>query len=539
MGKQIRSDPFNPTHMGRRGLSAVGGHFERAYGFAEAHLASLHALLRHRFPLIGAAVALMIPLATVVVLWNWVSGFVEPATVDQRNALVLTLAQIVGGFLVLTGLAFTALNWRTNREGQITERFTRAIEQLGSEKRDVRLGGIYALERIANDSGRDYWPIVEVLTAFLRSHNQWPPDPPSGEPDPPARRATQRRTIGALADTQAVLSVLARRKHRYGANEPFPLNLSQTDLEFGFLEGAHLENADLRSSRLDRAGLSRARFGHRARLERASLRDAHLDGAFLSHAELDGADLRGAHLEGALLEAADLRRADLRGAFLIGARLNGANLAGADLSGADLTSATGLTQQQIDKSYMNDRTRLPVERTPNGKPLQRSARRKLDVWSEWALTPDWGAVDGALVNHGTGEYSESRWISAPFLSEGGDFIVVAEIKVEQNMVACPSFGITACAEDGLMLWAGIVCTSRVAVLGGAHRAGNEIAQRDFVPNSDWQPYRLEVNGETLGLSIDGARMIYERIERRGTRWHLGLWSDRVKLSVRSFRFEPW
>ena len=35
------------------------------------------------------------------------------------------------------------------QEGQITERFTRAIEQLGSDKIAIRLGGIYALERVA------------------------------------------------------------------------------------------------------------------------------------------------------------------------------------------------------------------------------------------------------------------------------------------------------------------------------------------------------------------------------------------------------
>ena len=54
------------------------------------------------------------------------------------------------------------------QEGQITERFTRAIEQLGSEKMAIRLGGIYALERIANDSDKDYWPIIETLTAYVR-----------------------------------------------------------------------------------------------------------------------------------------------------------------------------------------------------------------------------------------------------------------------------------------------------------------------------------------------------------------------------------
>ena len=59
----------------------------------------------------------------------------------------------------------------------MTDRFTKAIEQLGSDKLDVRIGGIYALERIARDSAKDHPTVMEVLTAFIREHSRepWPP----------------------------------------------------------------------------------------------------------------------------------------------------------------------------------------------------------------------------------------------------------------------------------------------------------------------------------------------------------------------------
>src|SRR5580692_4971184 len=38
---------------------------------------------------------------------------------------------------------------------QMTDRFTKAIDQLGSPNKAVRIGGIFALERIARDSLRD------------------------------------------------------------------------------------------------------------------------------------------------------------------------------------------------------------------------------------------------------------------------------------------------------------------------------------------------------------------------------------------------
>src|SRR5262245_32276803 len=63
-----------------------------------------------------------------------------------------TLAQIVGGAVLLGGLYFTAQTLLTTQEGQITDRFTKAITQLGdTADLTVRVGGIYALERIARD----------------------------------------------------------------------------------------------------------------------------------------------------------------------------------------------------------------------------------------------------------------------------------------------------------------------------------------------------------------------------------------------------
>jgi hypothetical protein len=51
---------------------------------------------------------------------------------------------------------------------RITESFSKAIEQLGSDKLEVRLGGVYALERISQESPQDYWTVMENLTAFVR-----------------------------------------------------------------------------------------------------------------------------------------------------------------------------------------------------------------------------------------------------------------------------------------------------------------------------------------------------------------------------------
>jgi hypothetical protein len=61
-------------------------------------------------------------------------------------------------------------------QGQVTDQYTKAIEQLSSDKLDVRIGGIYALERVARASVRDHPTVMLVLTAFIREHSRepWP-----------------------------------------------------------------------------------------------------------------------------------------------------------------------------------------------------------------------------------------------------------------------------------------------------------------------------------------------------------------------------
>jgi hypothetical protein len=54
--------------------------------------------------------------------------------------------------LVLFG---AGIGWHITRQGQITERFTRAVDQLGDDRLDVRLGGSHALARIAKNSMAD------------------------------------------------------------------------------------------------------------------------------------------------------------------------------------------------------------------------------------------------------------------------------------------------------------------------------------------------------------------------------------------------
>jgi hypothetical protein len=223
---------------------------------------------------------------------------------------------------------------RTTREGQITDRYTKAVDQLGSQHLDVRLGGIYALERIARDSPNDRATIGEVLTAYLRGRAPWPPQL---EDQPPVAMPIREVPFLRLRapDVQAALTVLGRGHFATPDPEAPPLDLADTDLRRAYLSKASLQRARLYSADLRRAHFDDVNL-QGATLNRANLQEAHLRNANLQDAVLHEANLQDADLSDANLQGADLSRANLQGANLQGTNLPGVNLEGPSLDGADL-----------------------------------------------------------------------------------------------------------------------------------------------------------------------------------------------------------
>lgn len=262
--------------------------------------------------------------------------------------------KIGGGILLAAGFALTA--WRIGvasrqaeaaleqaktaamqvaaiEDGQITERFSRAVEHLGACKADgepnleVRLGGIYALERIARESPKDHWPVMEILAAYLRENA--PVDDGEAEEDEleaDPRLVAINAVVGRCrADGSAAIAAIGRRKKRV---EPRPIDLGMTDLFLADLLEADLQEADLQST---------------------NLRGANLRRAILKSANLSCADLRGAILE----------EAQLHGVMIGGARLRGATLCGAILKGVDLSYSKDLTKDQLASAIIDEHTLLP------------------------------------------------------------------------------------------------------------------------------------------------------------------------------------
>jgi hypothetical protein len=240
----------------------------------------------------------------------------EQHRLKARNDVRTAGIQLVGVLAIVVGSVLTWRTVRVTREGQITDRYAKAIENLDDEKSvPTQLGAVYALERIARDSRVDHWPVMELLVGYLRKKAD---PPPVGSPEGP---------VSVKPEVQAVLTVLARRRSRRDPRNSV----------------LRLEGLDLRVVRMTGADL-----------RRANLSGSNLSGAFLEHVRLDSAQLHSTVLRGALLDFATGRNAVMKGADFTGAQLPGVDFRGADHSGAvfanvDRSQARGLPDAEFKR----------------------------------------------------------------------------------------------------------------------------------------------------------------------------------------------
>ncbi len=345
--------------------------------------------------LVFISIIFIFTLTLIFSFFENIEGFSNQQKIEYINQALTTLAIIIGGLALIINAYYTSrlsfgenqslltklfcgtLAWENNiatginntqktLEEIVPERFSKAIEQLGNEKIETRFAAIYALERIAKDSHKDHWTIMEILAAFIR------------ENAPVQKYEDELQDSSKLpTDIQTALTVIGRRDaHKDPVNQKLDLrntDLSNADLTEANLSKAILVGANLQWVNFTRANLSEADLSitdlcgsifyeanlqkanlpeanlqgvvlRKANLSKAILYDANLEGAILCDANLEGAILCGANLEGAILcdaslEGANFEDSNLQDANLIGSNLQNAKLAGADLEGALLSTA--------------------------------------------------------------------------------------------------------------------------------------------------------------------------------------------------------
>jgi len=288
-------------------------------------------------------------------LWPEATGNTKIASRLHYLALVglmTALGGLVGLPLAVLRVLTTERQTRTAEQGHITDRIAKAVELIGTDKVvkegkeersqpniEVRIGGLFALERIARDSLDDHIQVMEILCAYIRQNALAQKVALPEQDDPTPEQWWKWAETGRhhpRDDIAVAITIIERR----GAAQKQREELTKYRL-------------DLRRAPLGKFILTLKCF------EKALFQSAALQGAVLGWAELQGAYLGWAKLQGADLGSAELQGADLRSAeFDASTDLTAALLRGAAVKGVDFTDVN-IEPEQIDAMFGDGSVTLP------------------------------------------------------------------------------------------------------------------------------------------------------------------------------------
>jgi uncharacterized protein YjbI with pentapeptide repeats len=326
-----------------------------------------------------------------------------------ENAIFNTIFQGLGGLFFFLTVVISWQNYQATQEKEIVERLSKAFEDLESDKRVVKLGGIYILERIAAKSEKEHWTIMEVLTSFVRLFSP---------------REDNKKFKPITPVIQAAITAIGRRNFKQDQkNKSLDLsgsNLANADFRdfqtnknlvripiiakkirdissFFYsnstkvnFRGTFFERSDLRKANIDDVDLSEANF------DNAELGEIYLGGAKLIKASLYNANLCKANTRKDLpvkivnFSQAILSKAKLTDARLTSAILIEANLIEADLCKAYLYKANFTKAKLMDTNFSNADLSLAnlSEANLNGSILENTNLFKTNLISTKGLIPD-------------------------------------------------------------------------------------------------------------------------------------------------------
>ena len=245
--------------------------------------------------------------------WEDLRDGTRPLDEAIRN-VSLSIATLIGIMIAIWRSSVAERQVETAQRSLQNERYQQGAEMLGSGILTVRLGGIYALQSLAEEHSKEYHvQAMKLLSAFLRT---------SARREVTGTEAAESSgTDVPREDIQDAMTAIGRR------------NESRVQLEVTSRFELDLSSVDLRGLRLEEANLS---------------------GAILVGSDLGGAWLSGTDLTDTVLGEANLSGARLGGADVSGSKWWATNLSAAILyqtkdgqKGVDWGPVKGLTQEHL------------------------------------------------------------------------------------------------------------------------------------------------------------------------------------------------
>ena len=279
---------------------------------------------------------------------------------------IVAVGSLIGTAVSISETSDNAANDRQlQQRGQASDRYLKAVEQLAAPTPDLRLGGIYALDQLYNDSPLDTAQIVSVLLAYIRNHA-----PVATCPRVPERTAMvvplQAPDYGyePPADIQAAIRVIGRR--------PVPaaraLDLSRLCLRQLNMTGLYFIQANFRASyavdaSLDDTDLTASTFLY-SDFERSFFHSAILDNSSLSTSKFAGSDF-----EQVSFKYSNISDSDMSGITIADSDFSGSSVVQSNVLGSsfaylralptrfEATRAGASIRQALDNSAIHDAVR--------------------------------------------------------------------------------------------------------------------------------------------------------------------------------------
>ena len=332
--------------------------------------------LKQTYIIVAGAIGLALLVLFVVLYLQIITIPFNPSKLDGselRNLAIAFIGTITGigalfgVYLAILKSETTERQTYTEEQGLITDRLNKATEGLGKKDGDkplieVRLGALYALERIAQDSLRDHIQIMEIICAYIRTNS-----PLSKETDEQenlnkdiktdtAKKTNKATKIDAniendededneakklREDIQAALTIIGRRenwsdsKKRLEAEKErgYQIDLSYCDLRYAIIYRANLSRTDIEGANLSHARIMYTDLSH-VRANKTTMIHVTLDGSDLSNASFYESNLRRAQLNYTDMSESGFNDTNLTHASISGARMVDAGFWSADLSHA-------------------------------------------------------------------------------------------------------------------------------------------------------------------------------------------------------------
>jgi uncharacterized protein YjbI with pentapeptide repeats len=321
-----------------------------------------------------------------------------------ENETRKTVIQILGGIAFFSTFYFSYKTYILSNEQQITNRFTETIRLLSDSNRDIRIGALYALERLCKDSEKDKISILQIINAYIRNRapqsskdilhrfvdsslNKASSDDYSCSFYHPSNEVYvfQVDTTKQELDIQVAIAILGTNNSGQVPLNFTGLNLQGIDFRALDLSNSDFSYCDLTSDDFGKATIDSCKFNNVVANETnfavTKMRKSSFENSLLQEANFYQADLSNSYIgggaccykcqfgeavfiNGKLENSVDLQRAlfwdaDLTNVSFEFANMDSANLDRTILKGADLSGTRGILKSELDKAKTDKTTKLP------------------------------------------------------------------------------------------------------------------------------------------------------------------------------------